>query len=85
MNTWIRRHILDDHRLLTIAACINLAGLLAAAGFDLSDRTFYAFLIAAVVSGLLALRAADRAIDSALDDPDPFAMQLRIEYREDQP
>ena len=86
MNTWIRRNILNNHRLLTTVAGINLTAWLTAVLLDLSDRTFYTFLIAWVVPGWLALRAADRGITTALDDdPDPFAMQRRVEYREDQP
>lgn len=86
VNRWVHR-ILDNHELLTAAACINLAAVAAASVFDLSDRTFYTFLIAAVLSGWLALRAANRATDAAIrhalaDDPDPFGMQVRVEYRD---
>jgi hypothetical protein len=57
------RRILDNHRLLTTIAGINLVGLLIASAVPLSDRTFYTFLAAAVLSSWLALRAADRAVD----------------------
>lgn len=86
VNRWIRR-ILDNHQLLTAVACINLAALCVATVQNLGDRTFYAFLIATFLSGWLAARAATRATDAAIkhalcDDPDPFGMQVRVEYRD---
>lgn len=73
------RRILDNHQLLTALSCINLAGVFAASVMDLGDRTFFLFLAGFVGFGWLALRAADHAIDTHVQqrvNPADFAMDL---------
>jgi hypothetical protein len=86
MTTWLKRLLDNNHKRLTAAALTTGALMFATLIGPFSDKTFYCFLVAFLGFSFLAINAANRKVNQILDEadgPDPFAMKLRVEPRDD--